>query len=107
MKLDFQERVEHGYADSNGVRIHYAALGSTENPLIVFIHGFPDFWYSWKDLMDSLSNEYYVVAVDQRGYNLSDQPKGEENYSMNFLVGDIITVVCNGKLDIEEFLNRI
>jgi len=93
MELDIKKRVEHGYADSNGVSIHFAALGSMENPLIVCIHGFPDFWYSWKDVMDSLSNDYYVVAIDQRGYNLSDKPKGEKNYSINFLVGDVISVV--------------
>jgi len=93
MKLDIENRVEHGYANSNGVKIHFASLGSKENPLIVFIHGFPDFWYSWINIMDILSNEYYVVAIDQRGYNLSDKPKGEENYNMSFLVNDVINVV--------------
>lgn len=93
MGQDIKKRVEHRYADSNGVNIHFAALGSKENPLILFIHGFPDFWYSWKDLMECLSNEYYVVAIDQRGYNLSDKPKGEKNYSINFLVSDAISVV--------------
>ena len=93
MEQDISQSVEHGYADSNGVSIHYAALGSKEKPLIVCIHGFPDFWYSWKDLMRDLSNEYYVVAIDQRGYNLSDKPKGEKNYNINFLVGDVISVV--------------
>lgn len=93
MDPDIKERVEHGYADSKGVKIHFVALGSKENPLIVFIHGFPDFWYSWKDLMEDLSNDYYVVAIDQRGYNLSDKPKGVKNYSLNFLVGDVIAVI--------------
>lgn len=93
MEQDISKSIEHGYADSNGVSIHFAALGSKENPLIIFIHGFPDFWYSWKDVMECLSNEYYVVAIDQRGYNLSDKPKGEKNYSINFLVGDVISVV--------------
>ena len=46
---DIEKRVEHGYADSGGVKIHYAALGDKKNPLIVMIHGFPDFWYSWRD----------------------------------------------------------
>jgi len=93
MDPDIKERIEHGYADSKGVKIHFVALGSKENPLIVFIHGFPDFWYSWKDLMEDLSNDYYVVAIDQRGYNLSDKPKGVKNYSLNFLVGDVIAVI--------------
>jgi len=90
---DIEKRVEHGYADSGGVKIHYAALGDKKNPLIVMIHGFPDFWYSWRDQMAALSADYYVVAIDQRGYNLSDKPKGVENYDMRLLVGDVVAVI--------------
>jgi len=71
---DIDKHVTNGYTDSNGVKIHYAALGKKSKPLIVMIHGFPDFWYTWRDQMQALSNDYYVVAVDQRGYNLSDKP---------------------------------
>src|SRR5262245_7288792 len=53
---DIEKRVEHGYADSGGVKIHYAAIGDKKNPLIVMIHGFPDFWYSWRDQMAALSS---------------------------------------------------
>ena len=95
MEQDIKNRVDHGYATSQGVKIHFAALGSKENPLIVFIHGFPDFWYSWKDAMDSFSKEFFVVAIDQRGYNLTDKPKGEKNYNMNFLVGDVLSVITH------------
>src|SRR5579862_3126658 len=84
-------RVKDGYADSNGVKIHYASLGS--GPLMVMIHGFPDFWYSWRDQMAALSDKYQCVAIDQRGYNLSDKPQGVENYKMNLLVGDVAAVV--------------
>lgn len=90
---DIEKRVEHGYADSAGVKIHYAAIGDKKNPLVVMIHGFPDFWYSWRDQMAALSSDYYVVAIDQRGYNLSDKPKGVENYDMRLLVGDVIAVI--------------
>ncbi len=90
---DIEKRVENGYADSGGVKIHYAALGDKKNPLIVMIHGFPDFWYSWRNQMEALSSDYYVVAIDQRGYNLSDKPKGVENYDMRLLVGDVIAVI--------------
>jgi len=89
--MDIEERVTHGYADSNGVKIHYAALG--EGPLMVMIHGFPDFWYSWRHQMEGLSGGYKCVAVDQRGYNLSDKPKGVENYDMTFLTADIEAVI--------------
>jgi pimeloyl-ACP methyl ester carboxylesterase len=90
---DIEKRVEDGYADSGGVKIHYAALGDKKNPLIVMIHGFPDFWYTWRDQMAALSSDYYVVAIDQRGYNLSDKPKGVENYDVRLLAGDVIAVI--------------
>ena len=88
---DFDARVHHSYADSNGVKIHYASLGS--GPLVVMIHGFPDFWYTWRDQMAGLADKYQVVAIDQRGYNLSDKPEGVENYDMRLLVGDVVAVI--------------
>ena len=88
---DLWDRVEHHYADSNGVKIHYAALG--KGPLIVMIHGFPDFWYTWRDQMAALSSKYRVVAVDQRGYDLSGRPAGIERYAMTLLVDDIGAVI--------------
>src|ERR1700735_290410 len=72
---DIESRVKNGYADSNGVKIHYVSLG--QGPLIVMIHGFPDFWYTWRYQMDALS----------------DKPKGVENYDMKFLVGDVAAVI--------------
>ena len=88
---DIESSVEHGYADSGGVKIHYASLG--KGPLIVMIHGFPDYWYTWRHQMDELSKNYQTVAVDLRGYNLSDKPKGVDNYDMKLLVFDIAAVV--------------
>src|SRR3984957_4363505 len=67
-----------GYVDSNGVKIHYVEKGS--GPLVVMIHGFPDFWYSWREQIPELSKHFHVVAIDQRGYNLSDKPDGVENF---------------------------
>ena len=84
-------KVKDRYADSNGVKIHYASIGS--GPLIVMIHGFPDYWYTWRDQMAALSDTYQCVAIDQRGYNLSDKPKGVENYKMPLLVGDVAAVI--------------
>ena len=88
---DLYERVEHGHADSDGVKIHYASLG--EGPLVVMIHGFPDFWYTWRDQMDALASDYKVVALDQRGYNRSDKPKGVANYRVPLLVADVAAVI--------------
>jgi len=88
---DIESKVTHGYADSNGVKIHYASLG--QGPLIVMIHGFPDFWYTWRDQMEALSDKFQCVAIDQRGYNLSDKPQGVENYNVRLLVGDVAAVI--------------
>src|SRR4051812_23598875 len=95
---DVFDRVTHGYAVSdNGVKIHYATLGT--GPLVVMIHGFPDFWYSWRQQMAALADHYQVVAIDQRGYNLSDKPKGVENYDLRLLVGDVAAVIRHLGLD--------
>ena len=91
MADDIETRVKHGYAENNGVKIHYASLG--EGPLVVMIHGFPDFWYTWRHQMEGLSSKYQCVAIDQRGFNLSDKPKGVENYDMRLLVSDVIAVI--------------
>ena len=90
---DIESRVENGYADSNGVKIHYASIGPKSGQLIVFVHGFPDFWYTWRDQMEALSANYQCVALDLRGYNLSDKPKGVENYDMGLLIGDVAAVI--------------
>lgn len=80
-----------GYADNNGTKIHYVSLG--QGRPIIFIHGFPDFWYSWRHQMKDLSKDYRCVAVDQRGFNLSDKPVGVENYKVEVLVTDIAAVL--------------
>jgi pimeloyl-ACP methyl ester carboxylesterase len=88
---------EEGFADSGGVKIHYVTMG--KGPLVVMIHGFPDYWYTWRDQMPALAKHFQVVAIDQRGYNKSDQPTGVENYTMDKLVGDIVAVVQHFKQD--------
>ena len=89
--VDVWDRVEHHYADNDGVSIHYVTLG--EGPLVVMIHGFPDFWYLWRDYLTALSDDYQVVAIDQRGYNQSDKPSGVDRYTFEFLVGDVAAVI--------------
>ena len=83
----------HGYAQSGDVRIHYVTKG--EGPLVVMIHGFPDYWYTWRKQIPALAEKFQVVAIDQRGYNLSDQPKGVENYTIDKLVGDVRNVILH------------
>src|SRR5947209_4771231 len=88
---DVEDKVTHGYADSNGVKIHYATMGT--GPLVVMIHGFPDYWYTWRAQMEGLADRFTVAAIDQRGYNLSDKPAGVENYDLRLLVGDVLAVI--------------
>ncbi len=82
-----------GFVDSGGIKIHYVSLGRPRDPLLVLIHGFPDFWYSWREQMPALAKWFHVVAIDQRGYNLSGQPEGVSNYTIDKLVGDLVAVV--------------
>jgi pimeloyl-ACP methyl ester carboxylesterase len=84
-----------GIADSNGVKIHYVTAG--KGPLLILIHGFPDFWYTWREQMPALARQFQVVAIDQRGYNKSDKPMGVENYTIDKLVGDVDAVIKHFK----------
>lgn len=90
-----QELGESGFADSGGVKIHYVTAG--KGPLVVLLHGFPDYHYTWRAQMPELAKHFQVVAIDLRGYNKSDQPKGVENYAMDKLVGDVDAVVKHFK----------
>ncbi len=74
-----------------GVKIHYVASG--EGPLLVMIHGFPDYWYTWRNQIPTLAENFQVVAIDLRGYNKSDKPEGVESYAMPELVGDVKAVI--------------
>jgi len=78
---------EHEYADVNNICLHYITVGSGE--LIMFLHGFPEFWYEWKNQLAEFGKDYQAVAPDMRGYNLSSKPAEVEQYEMKYLVEDI------------------
>ena len=88
---------EDGFVESGDVKIHYVAKG--KGPLVVLLHGFPDFWWTWRAQMPELAKHFQVVAVDLRGFNKSGQPKGVENYTMEKLVGDVEAVRKHFKAD--------
>jgi pimeloyl-ACP methyl ester carboxylesterase len=75
------------YVEVNGVRLHYVTAG--KGPLIVFLHGFPEFWYEWKNQLAEFGKDHLAVAPDMRGYNLSGKPQGIEPYEMKHLVEDV------------------
>jgi epoxide hydrolase 4 len=79
--------VEHHYADVNGVRLHYASAGSGK--LILFLHGFPEFWHAWQGQLAEFGKDHQAVAPDMRGYNLSSKPAEVEQYQIQQLVEDV------------------
>src|SRR5215216_4209271 len=83
--------LQHEYAQVNGIRLHYVTAGA--GPLLLFLHGFPDFWYLWNNQIDHFSQSYRVVAPDLRGYNLSDKPVDVAQYRLPLIVEDIRALV--------------
>ena len=81
----------HAYAEVNGIRLHYVTNG--EGKLILFVHGFPEFWYAWKDQLTEFGKNYQAVAVDLRGYNLSSKPADVEQYRAQYMVEDLRALI--------------
>src|SRR6185312_4845375 len=80
--------IREGYADVGDVRLHYVEAG--EGPLIVLLHGFPEFWFGWRLQIGPLAAAgFRVVAPDTRGINLSSKPEGFEAYGVDLLAADI------------------
>lgn len=79
----------HFAALPNGTRLHYACAGTSERPLLLFLHGFPEFWYAWHEQLALFGDTHFAVAPDLRGYNLSDQPEAIDAYRAKFLLQDI------------------
>ncbi|KUP94188.1 alpha/beta fold hydrolase [Tritonibacter horizontis] len=87
----FEDSVTHHSVSTSGVRIHYAEKG--EGDTVLFLHGFPDHWLTWWRQMEALSKDHHVVAMDMRGFNLSDQPIDPEDYLIEKLITDVEAVV--------------
>jgi epoxide hydrolase 4 len=84
------ETWQHQYIVTNGIRMHYVTQGA--GPLIVLLHGFPEFWYSWRYQIPFLAEHgYTVVAPDLRGYNDTDKPR--KGYDIPTLLRDIAGLV--------------
>jgi pimeloyl-ACP methyl ester carboxylesterase len=78
----------HRYADLGDVRLHYIEAG--EGPLVLLLHGFPQFWYQWRhQILALVEAAFRVVAPDMRGYNLSDKPPGVQAYRVELLARDV------------------
>ena len=92
MKPEPKLAIHHGFADVGDVRLHYAECGTGED-LVILLHGFPEFWYSWRHQLPVLAERYHVVAPDMRGFNLSDKPAGIKNYRVDLLVEDVLGLI--------------
>lgn len=81
--LAAQFGLDDGYLQADGARLHYAGAGSGR--LILLLHGFPEFWYSWRHQLREFGRDHHAVALDLRGYNESDKPAGREAYRMRYI----------------------
>ncbi len=85
------EEREQRMINVGDLSLNVACRGS--GPTVVFLHGFPEFHYAWNKVMDELSDEFRLIAPDQRGYNLSDKPEAVEAYTLDLLTGDILNLL--------------
>jgi epoxide hydrolase 4 len=86
--------LEHSYIETNGIRLHVVQAGPQSGTPVVLLHGFPEFWYCWRLQIPALVEAgCRVIIPDQRGYNLSDKPKGVKAFSIDELVSDVIGLI--------------
>jgi len=97
--MDWLNEIEEKYISVNGIKLHTVIIGTGE-PLIL-LHGFPDFWYGWKNIIPKLKDDFELIIPDLRGYNLSDKPKGIRKYRIELLVDDIQAL--SEKLNLDSF----
>jgi len=86
-----KDMFEHKYADVNNIRLHYVVAG--KGKLIMFLHGFPEFWYEWKNQLTEFGRDHQAVAPDMRGYNLSSKPADVAQYRIKYLIEDVRALV--------------
>jgi epoxide hydrolase 4 len=82
---------EHSFIETNGIRLHIVTAGDPNGRPLILLHGFPEFWYGWRKQIPALASAgYRVIVPDQRGYNLSDKPRGIQSYRTDELSRDVI-----------------
>lgn len=81
--------IRHGYAATNELKLHYAASGPEDGHLLLFLHGYPEFWYAWRHQLVDLGDTYHCVAPDLPGYNLSSKPTEVARYRTKRLIQDV------------------
>uniref|UniRef100_A0A7E4W0F2 AB hydrolase-1 domain-containing protein n=1 Tax=Panagrellus redivivus TaxID=6233 RepID=A0A7E4W0F2_PANRE len=84
---------KHGYLKLSEINMHYVETGDPSKPLLLLVHGFPEFWYSYRHQLKYFERDYHVVAIDLRGYGGSDKPTDLASYSSTKLVNDLAEVI--------------
>ncbi|XP_051126114.1 uncharacterized protein LOC127248025 [Andrographis paniculata] len=88
------EQIEHKFVAINGLKLHVAELGSQASPAVVFLHGFPEIWYSWRYQMVAVANAgFRAIALDYRGYGLSDPPPVPEEAKSADIISDVVALL--------------
>lgn len=85
---------ETTHLETNSIKLHVVMAGPQDGQPVILLHGFPEFWYGWRAQIPALVEAgYRVIAPDQRGYNLSDKPKGVKAYRVDTLVKDVLGLI--------------
>jgi pimeloyl-ACP methyl ester carboxylesterase len=93
-------KLEHVFLPTNGIRLHVVQAGTRYGPLVILLHGFPEFWYGWREQIPPLANAGLRVWVpDQRGYNLSEKPRGIAAYKIDELAKDVLGLIDAAGVD--------
>ncbi|KAL7618795.1 hypothetical protein Lser_V15G04477 [Lactuca serriola] len=88
------DQIAHKFLHINGLKLHIAEIGSESSPAVIFLHGFPEIWYTWRHQMIAVANAgFRAIAPDFRGYGLSDPPAEPEKASFDDFVNDIASIV--------------
>ncbi|KAJ3682232.1 hypothetical protein LUZ60_014805 [Juncus effusus] len=86
--------IEHTHLSINGLSLHIAQIGKDELGTVMFLHGFPEIWYSWRHQMIAVAKAgYRAIAPDWRGYGLSDQPQDPQNAAWEDLIDDLLGIL--------------
>jgi len=85
--VEFFNKIEEQYIKINGITMHTIVVG--DGVPLILLHGFPDFWYGWKNIIIGLKDDFKLIIPDMRGYNKSDKPIGVDNYKLDILVEDL------------------
>ncbi|XP_076885433.1 epoxide hydrolase 1-like [Bidens hawaiensis] len=94
------DQIVHKFVEVNGVKIHLAEIGNESSPVVVFIHGFPEIWYSWRHQMIAVAGAgFRAISLDCRGYGLSDPPPDTEKFGFKDMVDDLLAIIDSLAID--------